>query len=119
MVSNQGGLVDVIPANVGIQRPPHVASPPGSTARRVAPGSPLSRMCANFGLGDGFGVINGLQSPPPLWGRLGRGVVRLGRSSQEMAALAATPHPGPPPQGGREFAAPAVLHSSTQSLRLS
>jgi glycine oxidase len=36
-------------------------------------------------------------------------VVRLGRNSREKAALAATPHPGPPPQGGRESAAPAVL----------
>ncbi len=45
--------------------------------------------------------------PSPLVGEgTGGGSARLGRRSQSSKALAATPLPGPPPQGGRGFAAP-------------
>ncbi len=84
----------------------------GGTARMHRTGSPR----AHLGVCDAYGLIDGLPSPPPLWGRLGRGAVPLGRSPSERAAPVATPHPGPPPQGGREFAAPAVRQSSPQSL---
>ncbi len=60
---------------------------------------------------DRVAMLDRRPSPPPLWGRLGRGAVRLGCSPSVGAAFAATPHPGPPPQGGREFAARAVLQS--------
>jgi glycine oxidase len=47
---------------------------------------------------------DGLPVASPL---VGEGAVRLGRATSARAPLAATPHPGPPPQGGRESAAPA------------
>ncbi len=48
--------------------------------------------------------------PSPLVGEgKGGGAVRLGPATPARAALAATPHPGPPPQGGRESTGPAVL----------
>jgi formamidopyrimidine-DNA glycosylase len=49
--------------------------------------------------------IDGLPIPSPLVGEgKGGGAAPLQRGFAESAALAATPHPGPPPQGGRETA---------------
>ena len=53
-------------------------------------------------------VIDRRPVPSPLVGEgKGGGSVWLGRRFPESAAFAATPLPGPPPQGGREIAAPA------------
>ena len=50
--------------------------------------------------------------PPPLWGRDREGGTPLARSS------ANTPHPNPPPQGGREHAAPAAMPENASARPL-
>ena len=56
-------------------------------------------------------------SPPPLWGRArvgGRTVlISLARRHALTFSVRATPHPGPPPQGGRERAAPSVFDGTS------
>jgi uncharacterized protein len=57
---------------------------------------------------EGLSVDEGPPSPPTLRGRFGRGVASA-RISAERAPPAATRPPNPPPQKGREFAAPEPL----------
>jgi len=45
---------------------------------------------------------DGARSLPPCEGGLGRGVGSAWTPLSNRAAPVATPHPGPPPQGGRE-----------------
>ena len=59
-----------------------------------------------------FGREHAAAFPPPLWGRDREGGTPLARSP------ANTPHPTPPPQGGREHATPAAMQGNASSRPL-
>jgi len=62
---------------------------------------------ADKDLGD---KITARAFPPPLWGRVregGRADLCESLQGPTIRGVSATPHPGPPPQGGREFPQPA------------
>ncbi|KAA5599205.1 excinuclease ABC subunit UvrA [Blastochloris sulfoviridis] len=58
---------------------------------------------------EGGSADAALSSPPPLRGRSDREAIRVGGDKPE--ATASTPHPNPPPQGGRESEPTRILFS--------
>ena len=82
----------------------------------LAQGAMLAQVPASEALSKSRGLVRGIQgnrakrSPPPLWGRIKEG----GRARPRKLFIdalrgerSATPHPCPPPQGGRERAEPS------------